>query len=608
MSADSIVYCLENLTDYPQFERLCSDIMNQSGYCDIEPLGGSTDRGRDALHVTRNNKNDITIFAYSVRGDWRQKLINEDCIRIRDEKHVLNSLVFVCTASITSTQKDNIKQKVLDDFGWNLKVFDLERVRIRLTGDLRYLIAQHPAIFCPPFFPTRGGLSISESRDTLVIDHHPGDHALATWLARRLQLAGYRVWCYGTAPLAGENPDDSIRALISQRASRFLPLLSSNSLADADFLARCSIASGTDGLVLPCYAKTVDPNNLPTKFRQNASCKFFESWVTGLASVFDALEAAGIAPQLNEDQGRAIALRSYVPEPVVRDVAETVYSNTFAASIPSSIQVCVLERSLNDEEKFQLRQKWAFVVANSLTYLAFVSPPDFVPLINSKRQAEYAWEHYEFKYDKRSTNVIKELVRRSLDVACVTAGLLWCKDRKRYYFSQGTSPLHNLSYVHVDGRKTRVTATGQISLGSGDYAKPFRYQLSPDFRVGHDDSGLWWVTLRLYVRITDLEGKPYEKKGITRRRKKVANNWWNQAWFARTLAVIQAVAGGANEIVIGAGNQRVAVSVEPLQWECPVSIDYTAVDRIGDFQEEIAALRFMDQDEEDELESDGPDG
>jgi len=306
----------------------------------------------------------------------------------------------------------------------------------------------------------------------------------------------------------------------------------------------------------------------------------------------------------NDEQGRAIALRSYVPEPVVKHVPETVYSNTFSTTVPSSIQVCELERPLDEEEQTGLREQWAFVVASATTYLAFESPPASLPLVKSKRLASYSWQHYEFRHEKRSTNVIKELVRRSLDVACINAGLLWCDDRKKFYFPQGTNPLNNLSYTHVDGRKTRVSATGQKNYGSGERARPFRYQLCPTFRVGQDETGDWWVTMRIYVRITDLNGRPYEKKGITRRRKKVANNWWNKEWFARTLAIMQALAAGDPEIAVGTGTQRVGVSVDPLQWDCPVAIDYDAVDRIGDFQEEIAALRFMeDDDQSDEAET-----
>ena len=106
---------------------------------------------------------DVTIFAYSVRSDWRQKLLHEDCERIKEEGHQLKRVVFVCTSTITATQNDSVKQVVRDAFGWELELFDIERVRIRLIGELRHLIAQHPSIFTPPFFPKRAG-SQSPSR------------------------------------------------------------------------------------------------------------------------------------------------------------------------------------------------------------------------------------------------------------------------------------------------------------------------------------------------------------------------------------------------------------------------------------------------------------
>src|SRR5688572_28476678 len=205
MSANPIIYCLERVTDYHEFERLASDLMAGSGYPEIEPLGGSGDRGRDALFKCRRS-NQLTIFTYSVRLDWQRKL-QEDCERIRSEQHQPHAVVFVCTSTLTSTQKDSAKRNVLREFGWTLEIYDLERIRVALAGELRHLVAQHPSIFCPPWFTIRGGLSTSYSRDTLVIDHSIGDHALARWLTQRLSLAGFRTWCYGLAPLAGEDAD-----------------------------------------------------------------------------------------------------------------------------------------------------------------------------------------------------------------------------------------------------------------------------------------------------------------------------------------------------------------------------------------------------------------
>ena len=72
MAANLTDYCLEKVTDYFQFERLCSALMSLEGYGSIEPLGGSQDKGRDAIYVDESNQ--TTIFAYSVNKGWRVKL------------------------------------------------------------------------------------------------------------------------------------------------------------------------------------------------------------------------------------------------------------------------------------------------------------------------------------------------------------------------------------------------------------------------------------------------------------------------------------------------------------------------------------------------------
>jgi hypothetical protein len=205
VSADAITYCLERVSDYRDFERLCSAFLACVGYPGIDPLGGVGDEGRDA--IIRNDGSGRKIaFAYTVRSDWRAKLAH-DCKRVREMGHAPDVLVFVCTEALSASEKDFAHGFVTDNYGWTLDLFDLERLRVGLVGPQHHLVAQHPSIFTPPFFQQRGGQSIAESRDTLLIDHVPADHALATWLARRLSLAGYRTWCHGTAPLAGDVSD-----------------------------------------------------------------------------------------------------------------------------------------------------------------------------------------------------------------------------------------------------------------------------------------------------------------------------------------------------------------------------------------------------------------
>src|SRR5436190_11395691 len=100
MAADPLVYCLEQVTDYDQFERLCHDLMAAEGYTSIEPLGGMQDKGRDAIHVDRRDPTRVTVFAYSVRDDWRKKLA-DDCGKIQLHGHQCRRVAFLCTAGFS---------------------------------------------------------------------------------------------------------------------------------------------------------------------------------------------------------------------------------------------------------------------------------------------------------------------------------------------------------------------------------------------------------------------------------------------------------------------------------------------------------------------------
>lgn len=599
MAADPIIYCLQELTDYDQFERLCSDVMAGLDYPGIEPLGGRADKGRDAIFANRGDPASAAVFSYSVRQDWRTKL-DEDCEKVRKHGHSCRRFVFVNTSSLTANDKDVAKKEVHDKFGWDLVIYDLERLRVELTGPLRHLIPRHPQIFCPPWFPVRGGVSIAPGRDLLVIDHTTSDHAIATWLSRRLQLAGYSTWCLGTAPLAGETIDDTVRVLIANRAIRYLPILSTAGLQDSDLMSRCGLAANEAGLVVPCIASVVEQGRLPSRLQSLVAAKFDDGWLIGLKSLLDVLDAQGIPKGLSAERGEAIALRSFVPEPVTIAKPEPLYASVFPVTeFPSVVRLYRTAKSPNAAEIAEARQLWAFCQLSSNFYLTFHRPPNSISGWKLDKHGEWRWQDYPELHGKRSYDVVKELIRRCLEVACFGAGLKWCTDREILYFPEIGGPQRNVSFVDPGGVKSRVNVTGLRQFGYGDRAKPYHYQLAPTFRIGSDTERRWWVTTRVYVRVTDPDGTPLKGKTITSRRKHVSKSWWNQHWFARTLGVMQAVSEDGREIVVSDGEQRVAVSTAPLTWNCPVSIDNDAVDRIGDFQEEMASLRYVENDTED---------
>lgn len=601
MSADPIIYCLERLTDYRGFERLCSALLAGIGYPEIEPLGGTGDEGRDAI-IRSDEAGQRIAFSYTVRSDWRVKL-KADCKRVHEKGHSPDVFVFVCTENLSASEKDFAHGFVADSYGWTLDLFDLERLRTQLSEPQRHLIAQHPNIFTPPFFPQRGGQSIAESRDTIIIDHVSADHALATWLARRLSLSGFRTWCYGTAPLAGENADETVRKLLAVRGELYLPIISTSSLSDATFLERCVIAATEEDFVIPCRSNSDPGSCIPSRVAKLTSADFRGSWRLGLDQLLEKLDALGIEPSLDSERGRQIALREYLPRRVTVDTPEPVFSNVFPLTLPSTMLVFELQRPLTGSEKCNLRSRWPFVELSARRLVAFMPPPEgIIPVERGERVAEFLWAEIVERDGRRTFDIARELVRRSFEVICVKKGLQFCSDRKVFYFPPRESEEWNQPLHHVDGRATTVQLTGKRTKGWGDRASPFRYQLAPRFRPQWDvESGVWDVVVAMYIRVTTMEGTVFQGKEIGRHRKVVSKNWWNRERLARLLGMVQALQTSEGKIEIGEGPRAVIMQATPLGWQCPVGLDVQAISDAPDIGKEIAQYHSRDDEDEDDV-------
>lgn len=599
MSADRIVYCLERISDYRDFERLCSALLAGTNYPGIDPLGGTGDGGRDAIIRTDASGRRI-VFAYTVRGDWETKL-KSDCKRVQELNHNPSIFVFVCTEALNAADKDRAHELLSKKYGWDLDLYDLERLRVQLVSPQRHLLAQHPSIFTPPFFPQSGGQSLAESRDTILIDHVDADHALATWLSRRLTIAGYRTWCRGTAPLAGEDPDVSVRNLIDLRGCQYLPVVSEAGLADALFLERCALAAAKEAFVLPCSCISGSDPRLPSRMKSLAVANFASSWNDGLVQLLARLATLGIRPSLEGDLGKQIALRDYLPSRVTVAKPEPVYANMFSLHLPLAMLITDLSRSLTTAETTELRSRWAFVELSPSSLVSFTPhPPGSLPLRDHRQHQEFSWSDASHRGGKPTEDLAKELARRSLEVVCFQKGLKYCNDRKVFYFPERESSEWSQPYRHVDGRQTRVQLTGERNKTRGDTVQTTLYQLAPRFRPQRDADGTWNVVLSIYIRVTDVGGKVFEGKEIARRRKGVTKGWWNNHFLARMLGVIQALETRTGHIEVGEGKRAVVVDTAPLCWQCPVGLDVEALSGQADLGEELAAFRTRVDEEDDD--------
>lgn len=601
MAADRLIYCLEQLTDYDQFERLCHDLMALNGYRNIEPLGGSKDKGRDAIHVDASNGT-VTIFAYSVRDDWRDKL-DEDSKKVHQHGHTCQRLAFLCTAAFTATERDKAVDHIRTRYGWTLELYGLERLRNILATTHHQIVAQHPQIFCPPFFPNAGGLSLAFSPDHLIIDHVDADAALAHWLARRLTLAGYHVWCRGLAPLAGSSVTETIRGLLANRAFRYICFLSPESLVDPDFAARRNIAQAVglqrgSALVLPALAKPVDANALDQEMSSLATARFTQGWAEGLKQIEEVLAASHCPRKAGAID---LVIRSYFPPEIVIGEPETLASNLFQViRLPEAIQRFSFKKNASTESLRGL-DYWGHRQVDPSDLLSFqYAPGELAKDLGITFKDRIPWRTATAICGIPVEDLLKELIKKTLYAECRRRGLQYCQECELVFFPFDLLKNDHLRFKKLSGQSTFFDVAGERTHGKGERASKFRYHIAPVFVPKESSAGGYEIIVRVRLRLTDAEGRLFTGRTTNARRKKVCKNWWNEEWLARTMGVMQFLASGADTIVLGTSDdEKLVIKALPRTWQIPVRLNEEALaEAIGMRQEEEPHLR--DENEEDD--------
>jgi TIR domain len=601
MAGDTIIYCLEKLTDYAQFERLCQDLMALEGYPNIEPLGGFKDKGRDAVHVDRATGQN-TIFCYSVREDWRAKL-EEDAAKIRGHKHPCDRLVYLSTSDYSPGERDSAIAFIRDTYHWELESFGLERLRVLLAGTRRHLIARHPQIFTPAFFldPPRGPTD-SVACDSLFVSYAPEDVALATWLSRRLIAEGYRVWCESLEILGGSPKQETIERRIQTRSFRLLALYSLVSLDKPDVALQRNlahtIATQRGGeFLIPLGVEPIPDEKLDWKTRQLAFIPFDRSWADGLRQLLQRLIAIDCPRPV--DGGRGVVASSLLRKAVVSAAPEPIISNCLPVDrIPDAVLRFHSDREIGLDEQKQLLSRWAFHAVSPAHFLSFQKPPSADRAAFGLTPKGGMDIQYHAAIDGCLTaNLIPELVRKSLVVKCHQRGMRACPAKGYLFFPPDMADGGRLKYVCLDGSKSWVGAVGRRKYWRPDKSEDYCYSLSPTFAVPQARDGPLVVLVRMRVYLTDTQGVPLGRRKLVSRRKHLCRGWWNQEWLARILALCHFLADGGTSITVGAvDDEQVVVCASPRRWDAPVSIDEKALDRESLEQDE--SIRDDDSDEE----------
>jgi tetratricopeptide (TPR) repeat protein len=135
-SKNQVLWHLDSEVDDRTFERVCVDLLYRNGYHDIDPYGGKRDHGRDAevrrrRHILVSPTGERTFFQFSLADRWEGKL-QEELNKIRDYGHEIDAFLFVTTAAVTGHKRDVLRDRVRQEYGWELDIKEREWLRLQL--------------------------------------------------------------------------------------------------------------------------------------------------------------------------------------------------------------------------------------------------------------------------------------------------------------------------------------------------------------------------------------------------------------------------------------------------------------------------------------------
>jgi hypothetical protein len=223
--------------------------------------------------------------------------------------------------------------------------------------------------------------------------------------------------------------------------------------------------------------------------------------------------------------------------------------------------------------------QWAFRKISDTHFLSFqYPPPDLMVDFGITEKGGAVWKSLPEMDGIRVDNLIIELLKKSLFAECRRRGLLFCKDRHLVYFPAGLLKNDNLKLERLDGSHTHFGVVGERTHGWGERASKYRYYIAPVFAPTGEPTGGYDIIVRIRAHITDLGGKLYPGRAAHVRRKKLCKTWWNEEWLNRAMGVMQFLADGKEQIVIGAtDDERIHIERLPRTWTAPIRLSEEAL-------------------------------
>jgi len=428
-----------------------------------------------------------------------------------------------------------------------------------------------------------GSDAAATARDHLFVSYAWEDGALAEWLTLRLTALGYAVWCDRFKLLGGESWPKDIDEAIKTRTFRMLHLVSTHSLRKENPTKERQLALAlqkerSSELFIPLNIDGTKPSELNWQISDINYIPFVE-WGAGLNQLLQKLEKVK-APKPLVDSGQRAAVDALLPPDILLAEPEPLFSNWFQfVSIPSAILRFTAQGKGADAAWLAMRTSWAFRRADD-TFYALARPPANIPesaLLKSR--GGVSWNDVEEMDELRTSDLLFELLNKSLYVRCLARGLQEMGDGKTLYFPSGLVLGDKLKFSTAEGKKSHVRLWGRRKSG----ATKFHYHLGFVLRARQGVGVEPVAQLKLRLHVTDSAGQPVSPAMAFRRGVSVRRGWWNRQQLHRQTGVMDFLSAGTDTVPLAPDSgSEFGLSRMPLTYQSAYRINEEALALVGD--------------------------
>jgi hypothetical protein len=423
-------------------------------------------------------------------------------------------------------------------------------------------------------------LQTPRNRDVIFISHAtPSDNAFAIWLASRLSLYGYNVWCDKEKLIGAEDWWRDIEVAIRSRTCKFVLVVSGNILDDEGLLVdgvgkEVALATtmkkqlGDNYFIVPMRIDQTSFSSFPIDLHRLNGIDCHANWADGLHRLSKVFERDNV-PKVSDAhpsleswrEAHQILSRTISPEPEqlltnwleVQTMPECLnFYEMKITTTPSEMRAIASECSIPCAEHFRLLVSFAELneMQNALGEAKPIGFRGSLPVGDFLKGKMGDIVGIKPSDARRK---LSSIIRQAWDLKMEDMGLskyLMANGNIAWWFAHGTQEDMNLRYVDLNGKSRKRSAVGvKGKRKDADGKLTTRYHWHLGFTMKPYVSDHSYVALQPRIIITEDGLTPLANKTrLNSVRRSVTSMWFNEKWRGLQMAFVSWAAQGDEHI------------------------------------------------------------